>query len=85
MNGKELKEIRKANHLNQERFGELVGAHRVTISDWERNGGEVPTHVMVIARIIETYPALLPEIEVWIGVRATIAAQTQLPKKAGHK
>lgn len=69
MSGHELREIRKANRLSQEQFGELVGAHRVTVSDWERGVAEVSPAAELIARIIDAHPELLPEMERWRGMR----------------
>lgn len=31
----EIKEFRKANHLNQTQFGELVGVNKQVVSSWE--------------------------------------------------
>ena len=69
MTGNELKIIRHANNMSQKRFGDLVDIHRVTISEWERGIGQISAAVEIVARIIDTHPEMLPQIERWRGLR----------------
>lgn len=55
MNLKEIiKEGRKAKHLTQEEFAEIMGVSRVTVSAWER-GTRVPNieHLKIIEEVLE--------------------------------
>lgn len=37
MNSKDIKKLRKNLGLNQAKFGDLLGAHPMTVSKWERD------------------------------------------------
>jgi DNA-binding transcriptional regulator YiaG len=69
MNGNDLKGIRQANRLSQEQFGELLGVHRTSVSDWERGTAPVPVYAELFALLIERRPELLPELERLRGMR----------------
>jgi len=68
MEATELRRIRKALGLNQARFGGLAGVGRQTVSDWECGRGPIPTGAVVLARILSTYPALLPAALAFAGL-----------------
>lgn len=69
MMGHYLQAIRKSARLSQAGWGKLVGANRVTVSNWETGKTEVPATVEVIALIVQEHPELLPKIERWRGMR----------------
>ena len=53
MRGKELQDIRKNTlRLRQEQFGNIVGVHFTTISDWEREDKPVPRCAALIAMLM---------------------------------
>jgi DNA-binding transcriptional regulator YiaG len=69
MDGNELRDIRKAVRLNQKEFGDLVGAGRVAVSDWERNVNAMPGSVELVARVLEEDPEYLLKMERWRRLR----------------
>jgi DNA-binding transcriptional regulator YiaG len=69
MRGRELQEIRKKQlRLRQDEFGRVVGAHRTTVSDWERDDLEVPHCAAVLARIMADDPLLREKILRMVGL-----------------
>ena len=67
MDGKELQRIRKGLSplVNQADFGWLVGVTRQAVSEWERGVMPVDGSVAVLARVLNAYPELLPEMLTW--------------------
>jgi DNA-binding transcriptional regulator YiaG len=69
MRGFELQEIRKKHlRLKQDEFGAVVGAHRTTVSDWERTDAEVPHCAALLARLMAADPVLREKILKMAGV-----------------
>lgn len=63
MNGQELQQIRKETlRLRQDEFGSIIGHHSTTISDWEREGREIPRYAALIARLMADDPVLREKV-----------------------
>ena len=69
MRGHELQGIRQTAKRSQAEFGELVGVHRTTVSEWETGKTDVPELVEAIARIIDAKPEFVFELERARGLR----------------
>ena len=69
MRGSELQEIRKKQlRLKQDELGAVVGAHRTTISDWERDDLEVPHCAALLTRLMADDPVLREKILRMVGL-----------------
>jgi DNA-binding transcriptional regulator YiaG len=68
MHGTELREHRNRMRMNQTQFGEVVGVHWTTVSDWERGNAEVPHYAALIATIMVDDPVVRDKIEKMVGL-----------------
>lgn len=62
MTGEQLRAARLRVRMDQALLGRIVGAHRTTVSDWERGASPVPQCVAVLARLITADPALCQRV-----------------------
>lgn len=62
MSGEQLRAARLRVRMDQALLGRIVGAHRTTVSDWERGVAPVPQCVAVLARLITADPALCQRV-----------------------
>lgn len=70
MSGDELKTLRHAMRIKQDEFGQIIGVHSTTVSDWEREGKNksVPRYAALIATLMADDPVLREKIIKMAGV-----------------
>jgi DNA-binding transcriptional regulator YiaG len=68
MHGRELRDVRKKMRLNQKQFGDIVGVHWTTVSDWERDTADVPHYAALLATVMVDDPMLRDKIEKMVGI-----------------
>ncbi len=64
MTGPDLKRIRKKElRLRQAEFAEVLGVHKTTVSDWERDETRiVPRYAAMMATVMRNHPVVRDEV-----------------------